>query len=52
MLDYRLTRLTRLHIPDRPPTERGPGGRVVLERGMPRARVYRLMAADRARKRD
>jgi hypothetical protein len=45
-------RLNGLHIPDRYPSERGRGGRVVLERGMPGARVYRLMAADQARKRD
>ena len=45
-------RLNRLHIPDRHRPERGRREHVVLERVMPRPRVYRLMAADRARKRD
>jgi len=45
-------RLTRRRIPDRHPSELGRRGRVLLERGLPRARVYRLMASDRARKRD
>ena len=45
-------RLTQRYIPDWHPSERGRRGRVVLEHGLPPARVYRLMAADRARKRD
>jgi len=44
-------RLNGLHIPDRHPSENGRREHVVLERGMPRPRVYRLIAADRARKR-
>jgi hypothetical protein len=44
--------LNGLHIPDRHPSEHGRRGRVVLERGMPQPRVYRLTGADRARKRN
>jgi hypothetical protein len=44
-------RLKGLHIPDRHPSERRRRGRVVLERGMPRPRVYQLMWADRTRMR-
>jgi hypothetical protein len=45
-------RLNGLHIPDRHSSKRGRRGRVVLEHGMPRPRVYQLMWADRARMRD